>query len=85
MKRFQKIADLTDNNLHGEAVREGLKLVDAEEDLIRLIDWIQAEHERIGYLTMRLAHARYAVYEQMLELARRKWGKEIFQEFKKSF
>jgi hypothetical protein len=77
---IKKIADMTDRNLHSEAIHAGAKLL-GHAELAATAEHISKEHNRLGYLDTDLYHKRTKTYDALMDHAKKVLSPEDHQRF----
>lgn len=78
----KEIAELTDCNNHSESLIQLCKYVaenKGEDSYLKSAEDFQKEHEKLGYLTMDMSNARYALYQEVKTLAEEKNWTDVLE------
>jgi hypothetical protein len=77
-KVLSRIARLTEDNLHGEALSEAAKAL-GRDDLMERMSSINRRHLALGHLSDELYVERRAVSAELFEFARQHLSKPVYQ------
>lgn len=76
-----EIAELTKNNAHCEAIKQGLTLLlNTDDEVVEILSIID-QQQQFGYLTDGLVRQRRAIYDKMIEFAKAQLTQDQFIKF----
>lgn len=81
---MNKIRELTDVNDHGSAYFLAAQMLGSNH-LMGVFSKINEQHRRLGYLPPNLCDDRYAAYQELMSLAKRRMSAVEYSAFYKCF
>lgn len=82
--KLRVIADCTEINDHCGSCTLGAEAIN-EPELREKFNKIELERNRLGYLPANLSDERYALYREMMEIAKEKLDPDSYNEFYNCF
>ena len=86
--KVKEIAEMTDNNDHGGALRLGISMLTSEsvrDYLNGQLDTVESDHEYKGYLTPEMSSKRYEIYNEFKATAIQDFSHEDYNKLYGAF